>query len=81
MSGSPDIEEYNMSLSKKAISVCFEDLSVDDDVIIWDRDHNAHGATGKVYHLDTTTRMVSVVTTGCVDTWEGMADGLQKIMD
>lgn len=70
-----------MSLSKKAISVCFEDLSLNDNVIIWDRDHNAHGANGKIYHLDTSTLMISVVTKGCVDTWEGMADGLQKVID
>jgi hypothetical protein len=69
-----------MSHLKKAIDVCFEDLSVDDDVIIWDRDHNTHGATGKVYHLDSESRIVSVVTKGMVDTWEGMADGLQKII-
>jgi|PersoiStandDraft_1058852.scaffolds.fasta_scaffold02942_9 hypothetical protein len=66
--------------SEKAISVCFEDLMVDDTVIIWDRDHSAHGARGKVYWLDPESRLVSVVTNGCVDTWEGCADGLQKVV-
>ena len=65
---------------EKAISVCFEDLMVDDTVIIWDRAHGAHGARGKVYWLDVDTRMVSVVTNGCADTWEGCADGLQKVI-
>ena len=69
-----------MSNLKNAVSVCFEDLELDDEVIIWDRNHNAHGAIGKVYHLDTMTRMVSVVTKNMADTWEGMSDGLQKII-
>lgn len=66
--------------SEKAISVYFEDLEIDDIVIIWDRNHGAHGARGKVYWLDPETRLVSVVTKGCVDTWEGCADGLQKVV-
>lgn len=35
--------------SDKTISVCFKDLKVDDIVVIWDRNHSAHGARGKVY--------------------------------
>lgn len=66
--------------SEMAISVCFEDLKVDDVVIIWDRKHSAHGARGKIYWLEPETRMVSVVTKGSVDTWEGCADGLQKVV-
>lgn len=69
-----------MSNLKNAVSVCFEDLELDDEVIIWDRNHNAHGSSGTVYHLDAETRMVSVVTKNMADTWEGMADGLQKII-
>lgn len=66
--------------SEQAISVCFEDLMMGDIVIIWDRNHSAHGARGKVYWLDPERRLVSVVTNGCVDTWEGCADGLQKMV-
>lgn len=61
-----------------AISVCFEGLVVDDTLITWDRDHGVHGARGKVYWHDPDTRMVSLVTNGCADTWESCADGLQK---
>lgn len=49
-------------------------------VVIRDYGHNAHGAKGKVYWLDTDSRLVSVVTNGYVDTWEGYADGLQKLI-
>lgn len=62
------------------ISVTLDALSVDDEVVIQDRDHNAHGASGTVYHIDLETRLVSVVTKGMVDTWEGYVDGLQKIV-
>lgn len=67
-------------LSEKVISVVFEDLKLEDSVIIQDYGHNAHGARGEVYFLDADSKMVSVVTKGCVDTWEGYADGLQKIV-
>jgi hypothetical protein len=60
--------------------VSFEDLAVDDVVVIHDYGHNAHGARGKVYWLDPETKFVSVVTKGSVDTWEGYADGLQKLI-
>lgn len=69
-----------MSNLKNAVSVCFEDLTLDDEVIIHDYGHNAHGARGNVYHLDLNTKMVSVVTKGMVDTWEGLSDGLQKVI-
>lgn len=69
-----------MSNRKNAVSVCFEDLQLEDEVIIWDRNHNAHGASGTIYHIDTETRMISVVTKNMADIWEGMADGLQKII-
>lgn len=69
-----------MSNHKHAVCVCFEDLKLDDEVLIWDRNHNAHGASGVIYHLDGDTKMVSVVTKGMVDTWEGLADGLQKFV-
>lgn len=64
----------------QAIDVTFEDLDLEDEVIIHDYGHNAHGARGKVYHLDPNTHLVSVVTKGMVDTWEGCADGLQKVI-
>ncbi|MBD8615636.1 hypothetical protein IFT69_18205 [Pseudomonas putida] len=63
-----------------AVCVSLEDLSLEDEVLIHDYGHNAHGARGKVYHLDPDTKLVSVVTKGLVDTWEGCADGLQKII-
>jgi hypothetical protein len=66
--------------NENAISVHFEDLAVDDSVIIHDYGHNAHGARGKVYWLNPDTKLVSVVTKGLVDTWEGYADGLQKLI-
>lgn len=66
--------------NENAISVLFEDLAVDDSVIIHDYGHGAHGARGTVYWLDPATKLVSVVTKGCVDTWEGYADGLQKLI-
>lgn len=76
--------QVNCSTSAKpretATNVSFEELALDDSVIIWDRGHSAHGARGKVYWLDPETRMVSVTTSGCVDTWEGYADGLQKLV-
>ncbi|WP_274644159.1 hypothetical protein [Pseudomonas serbica] len=61
-------------------SVTFDDLALEDTVVIQDHGHNAHGARGKVYFLDADTQLVSVVTNGCVDTWEGYADGLQKLV-
>lgn len=66
--------------SEKPICVSFEDLALEDLVIVCDRGHSAHGARGKVYWLDAETRLVSVITSGCVDTWEGYADGLQKLI-
>lgn len=69
-----------MSNHKHAVCVCFEDLKLDDEVVIWDRNHNAHGSSGVIYHLDVDTKMVSVVTKGMVDVWEGLADGLQKVI-
>ncbi|MFK3607859.1 hypothetical protein A7D21_28495 [Pseudomonas sp. AP19] len=66
--------------SNNAISVCFEDLKLEDIVIICDRGHGAHGSRGKVYWLDPDSRMVSVTTNGMADTWEGLADGLQKVI-
>lgn len=65
----------------KTQSVCFEDLKVDDPVIIRDRDHNADGARGTVYFLNPESQMVSVVTKGYTDIWEGYADGLVKIIE
>lgn len=64
----------------QTISVTLDDLAVDDEVVIQDRDHNAHGARGTVYHIDLETKLVSVVTKGMVDTWEGYVDGLQKVV-
>lgn len=64
----------------QTIRVTLDDLSVDDEVVIQDRDHNAYGARGTVYHIDLETRLVSVVTKGMVDTWEGYVDGLQKVV-
>jgi len=64
----------------ETLSVCFSDLAIDDEVIIHDHGHNAHGARGKVYYLDPETQLVSVVTKGLVDTWEGCADGLEKVI-
>lgn len=64
----------------QTISVTLDDLAVDDEVVIQDRDHNAHGAGGTVYHIDLDTKLVSVVTKGMVDTWEGYVDGLQKVL-
>ena len=66
---------------EKHVCVSFEDLALEDVVIVRDSGHNAHGARGKVYWLDTETKLVSVVTNGCVDTWEGYADGLQKLVE
>ncbi|WP_116827141.1 MULTISPECIES: hypothetical protein [Pseudomonas syringae group] len=66
--------------SKNAIDVSFEDLKLEDTVIIWDRGHDAHGSRGTIYWLDPDTRMVSVTTNGMADTWEGLADGLQKVI-
>ena len=66
--------------SVNAVSVLFEDLELEDDVIIHDFGHSAHGARGKVYWLDTQTKFVSVTTNGYADTWEGYADGLQKVI-
>lgn len=66
--------------NEQFISVTFDDLALEDTVVVQDRGHNAHGARGKVYWLDTETRLVSVVTNGGVDTWEGYADGLQKLI-
>lgn len=63
-----------------AICVHFSDLSIDDNVVIHDYGHNSHGAHGKVYWLDTETKIVSVTTKNCVDVWEGYADGLQKLI-
>jgi hypothetical protein len=65
--------------NERYVSVTFEDLALEDTVVIHDYGHNANGAKGKVYWLDPETKFVSVVTTGCVDTWEGYADGLQKL--
>ncbi len=67
-----------MRNNKKSICVSFDDLKIDDEVIIFDHNHNAHGSSGVIYHLDIDTKIVSVVTNGMVDTWEGLADGLQK---
>lgn len=64
----------------QTISVTFDDLAVEDEVIIHDLGHNAHSARGTVYHVDLDTKLVSVVTKGMVDTWEGYADGLQKVV-
>lgn len=65
----------------QTINVTLDDLAVDDEVVVHDRGHNAHGARGVVYHIDLETKLVSVVTKGMVDTWEGYADGLQKIIN
>lgn len=62
------------------IEVSFDELKIDDRVVIRDYDHNAYGAHGKVYYLDADTKFVSVVTDGGVDVWEGLADGLTKIV-
>jgi len=69
-----------MSNLNNLVSVCFEDLKRDDEVVIQDYGHNAYGARGKIYHLDVDTKMISVVTNGMVDTWEGLADGILKIV-
>lgn len=66
--------------NEQFVSVTFVDLALENTVVIHDHGHNAHGAKGKVYWLDPETKLVSVVTNGCVDTWEGYADGLQKLI-
>lgn len=63
------------------VEVSFDDLRIDDRVVVKDFDHNAYGALGKVYWLDRDTHLVSVVTDGNVDVWEGYADGLVKIVN
>ncbi len=69
------------AVATKEIEVTFDDLRIDDRVVVKDFDHNAYGAHGKVYWLDHETRLISVVTDGHVDVWEGCADGLLKIVN
>jgi hypothetical protein len=66
---------------RNCVEISFEQLAINDRVVILDRDHNAYGAHGMVYWLDKRTRMISVVTDGNVDTWEGMADALAKLVE
>lgn len=69
-----------MSNLNNLVSVCFDDLKLDDEVVIQDYGHNAYGARGNVYYLNVDSKMISVVTKGLVDTWEGLADGLLKVV-
>lgn len=64
----------------QTINVTLDDLAVDDEVVVHDRTHNAHGSRGAVYHIDLDTKLVSVITNGMVNTWEGYVDGLQKVV-